>query len=208
MSRPPSTPVPKAAVSPADLRDRFDLVSLERAPSSTVLLDPSGRIVWANQAWYAFFEANGGGADRATVREGSEYLASIRGRLQEFYREVFATCLETGLPFEHDYECSSAKVVRSYRLRILPVDGQLLVSHTERQSTPREAPSVAPVALASLACDDGQLVQCSSCRRLRGKDLASWRAVPEVLEHPPAGVSHGLCPDCAERYHGALGHDP
>jgi hypothetical protein len=199
--------VPVAAAADR-IRARFDVASLEHDPSSTVLLDPSGKIVWANEAWYAFFDANGGGGDRATVREGSDYLASIRGRLQEFYGEVFATCLETGLPFEHDYECSSATEVRSYRLRVLPVDGQLLVSHTKRAARPRETAPEAAVDVASLARDDGQIVQCSNCRRLRGKGDGAWQAVPEVLERPPAHVTHGLCPDCAALYHGALGHDP
>lgn len=190
---------------------RFDVPSLEGDPSSIVLLDRRGTILWANRAWHEFFDRNGGGSTHSPVAEGANYLEGIRGRLHDFYVQVFATCLETGLPYEQDYECSSPAELRDYRLRILPVDGDLLVAHTLRTARPRDVPPAAEGTavddLRRFVRPDGLLLQCSNCRRLRATDRASWEWVPDVVVHPRDNVSHGLCHLCQGFYHGALGSD-
>lgn len=43
---------------------------------------------------------------------------------------------------------------------------------------------------------------CMHCHRIRGDDDASWDQVAEYFRKNSIFVSHGLCPECAERHYG------
>ena len=193
---------------PLAVSRRYDRAMLEADRAPIVILDEAHVIVWANPAWFRFFEDNGG-RDLALVQLGASYLAGIQGKLREFYKLVFETCRESGLPFEQDYECSSATEQRFYRLRALPVENRdLVVSHQLRSVSARpDAPEATP-DFARYVSPEGIVVQCSNCRRLRTvEEEPTWEWVAEAVRAPPRRVSHGICHLCEGHYYFG-GHDP
>ena len=49
----------------------------------------------------------------------------------------------------------------------------------------------------------GTVLMCMYCRRtlriVPGEPR--WDLVPEYLNNPPRGISHGLCPECLEKHY-------
>lgn len=191
------------AILPEAVARRFDWAALDADHASIVVLDATGTIVWANRAWFRFFEENAEGHDPASVQVGASYPEAIAGSLGEYYARVFDECRRSGQPFEQDYECSSPTEQRLYRLRVLPVEGVVIVSHHLRVVSPHVAAG-GRTDLARYVRADGILVQCSNCRRVRTTAEGTWEWVPEVVASPPRRVSHGLCHLCDGFYFGLL----
>ncbi|HLK48932.1 MAG TPA: hypothetical protein VKT49_12395 [Bryobacteraceae bacterium] len=48
----------------------------------------------------------------------------------------------------------------------------------------------------------GTITICMHCGRARRAGAGDhWEVVREFLIRPPAGISHGLCPDCLEKHY-------
>lgn len=183
----------------------FDEDALESEGSTVVALDGAGVIVWVNGAWARFARANGGEGVAERFGEGARYLDGISGPLREFYQRVFGEVLSSNRPFELDYDCPSPQSARRYHLRVLPIANKgLLVEHSliAESAEANEAPS--PDRDLYTDRNDGIVLQCSNCRRVRRADGGGWDRVPAWTGRSPANTSHGLCPVCASFYWGAL----
>jgi hypothetical protein len=56
-------------------------------------------------------------------------------------------------------------------------------------------------ALATVKTLRGLLPICAWCKKIRD-DKGYWNKVEEfVAEHTEAEFTHGICPDCAEKFH-------
>lgn len=182
------------------LGDRFDLDALEEDESTIVHLDREGTILWKNRAWDRFATDNGAPdlADRHGI--GTCYFDGVAGTLRAVLRETFDDHLARGAIYEIDYECSSADVLRLFRLRALPLDGAgWLLTHAPLVERPHDREPHLPFDV--YRGDDGLVVACSNCRRVRVPKRTAWHWVPAWLRDRPANVSHALCAACEGFYH-------
>ena len=178
--------------------DDFDVLALQVDASTIIGLTPDLRIGWVNAAW-ARFAIDNGVADLPS--QGRAYLDAIPEVLRAFYARAFAEAVERGVPWHHDYECSSDRVERQFRLTAYPLRGRgLLLVHAllVEVAHTREACAGEELRYRSSA---GLVVQCAHCRRIqRAADPATWDWVPSWVARAPGRVSHGLCPACMGHY--------
>lgn len=178
----------------------FDAQTLDADPATIYALDADLRITWVNRAWNDFALANGAVWSHGEWGVGAKLMDAVPAVLRPFYDRLIERAGTSDDVVEHDYECSSATVVRRYRMRVLrvPPSGLLVVSSLLQESS---APRAASPDMAGLyQTREGLFVQCSHCRRTRRRDGAQWDWVPEYVTHPRAHTSHGLCVICAA-YH-------
>jgi hypothetical protein len=174
--------------------------ALETTDDCSYVLTADLRLVRTNAAWTRFARLNGGEALLLRWTRNASILDAMSGELQTFYREAFARVLATGQRWDHDYECSSDQVYRSYRMLVFPV-GQnfLVVTNSLRLERPHDH-----VAIAANDADyvhDGVIRMCANCRRVRVVgSIERWDWVPDYVRTMRPNVSHGLCAACAATY--------
>jgi len=188
-------------IYPVPLRP-FDVAAVEDDPATICGLDASLRITHVNRAWRQFARDNGGEWDVAPWTLGVEVMSAVPLILRPFYEGLFERARTSDAPVEHSYECSSATVMRHFRMRIFPcVGGVLLVAHSLLNAAPHEG--IASPAIAALYRDArGFVHQCAHCRRVRrgASDTRPWDWVPDYVARPVPNTSHGLCPLCEQFY--------
>lgn len=176
---------------------------LRRTTDTVVGLWPDLTIAYVNPSWFRFARDNGAQADfdaRWTI--GCNLLASIPEVLQAHYQASYDQCLQSGVPLDVDYECSTPDRFRVFRSTAYPLGGGqgLLVVHSLRIDRAHDRPVVEP-AVERFIGQHGILVQCSYCRRFaEGLDDRRWLWVPDWVREPPAEVSHGICSPCLSYY--------
>lgn len=184
----------------------FDDGTLDVSSSATCGVGADLRIGYVNPAWRAFAVANGARAPDETCGLHVDILSVVPLVLRPFHEALFARARDTHEVTDHDYECSSANVHRTFRMRIHPCDsGAFVVVH----SLLREVPHVARAfdALEATYRDGhGLIAQCSNCRhvrraRLQGGTIAVWDWVPAYVADVPLRVSHGICEVCSAFYY-------
>jgi PAS domain-containing protein len=187
---------------PELLRPAFDAAALEQVESNIAVLDADGHILWVNPAWVRFAQENGA---EARTPEGGSYFDAISPPLRDFYREAFSKALATGGVFDQEYECSTPDKRRIFRLRALPVEARaLLVEHSLVAEYDHGEPSHEAIAERYVR-EDGTLLQCSHCRRVRAASTHSWEWVRQWVAAPHPETSHGICPSCVGFYWGLRG---
>lgn len=162
------------------------------------MLDAGLNIVYCNPAWDRFAAENDGEKCRFSLLRGRHLLEGVPQPLTRFFITAFDAVRDSGQPFEFDYECSSALFFRTFRMRILPVqgEGEYLVWHSLRVERPHDRAAVAPDD-RRYRSSDGVLVMCCHCRRTRRSDASeAWDWVPDYVASHPARVSTGICPAC------------
>jgi hypothetical protein len=173
--------------------------SVKDQDSTTYVVARDFSLVRTNEAWTRFALANHGEAVLARWTVGRSILDAMTGELREFYRTAFERALVTGERWEHDYECSSSELFRTYRMFVFPLKSSgLVVSHSLRVEEPHER-----LALAASGAyrREGVITMCASCRRVRALEPSEhWDWVPAYVRELPAETSHGLCPPCAKSY--------
>ncbi|HET9622940.1 MAG TPA: PAS domain-containing protein [Kofleriaceae bacterium] len=182
---------------PDFLVDLYRPEALDNVGSTLAAVDARGTILWVNQAWHQFARDNGGQVDGCR-----SYLDGMAEPLRSVYREILETVLATGEVFEQDYECSSATTIRRFRLRVLPFPpAGLLLEHTPVASHP--APIGEPAIEALYLDENGYILQCSNCRRIRRPALPteSWVWIRDWVAHLHPRMTHGLCTACAGYYY-------
>ncbi len=176
--------------------------ALASSSDSVCILSPERKLVRVNAGWKAFAIANDGEQVLDRWKRGTSIDDAMSPELRAFYAAGFQRVLQARAPWFHDYECSSASRFRKFRMGVYPTDGDfLLVVHARTIERPHEEPGL-PAGPGYAV--DGVITSCSHCRRTRCPGAPErWDWVPEYVESPPAGVSHGLCTACAAFYHGA-----
>jgi hypothetical protein len=177
---------------------------LESDPAVIYAVDRDLRLTYCNAAWDRFAAGNGGEQIVRRLMVGRSLLDFIPDSLRRFYLEGFARVLETGSPWDHRYDCSDARVRREFHMRVLPLNGGagLLVINSQIGEKPHRVPA-SGLPLSAYAGRGGIFTMCCHCRRTRRADNDRvWDWVPELVSHPPARVSHGLCGVCFEYHYG------
>ncbi len=154
------------------------------------------RLLCMNSVWDEFARANGGEAVLARWRRGRSIVDAISEPLRAFYVAGFRTACEREEPWEHDYECSTPDMLRTFRMTAYPFAGALVITNTLRLERPHDRHPCLP---DDVYVTDGIVHMCAHCRRSR-RDATTWDWVPAYLAQPPALVSHGLCGPCLH-YH-------
>jgi hypothetical protein len=181
---------------PSSFTSLFDSKVLHAEQSTLVALDPSGNILWTNDAWHEFARANGGGDCTERFGLGACYFDGIKGELRAYYETAFGDALRTGKVFEQDYECSSPELERQHHLRALPIIGDgLLVEHSVVRVVPHDREAAQGVESHYLDAS-GLILQCSNCRRVRRTESRHWDWIPTWVSASPPHTSHGLCDVC------------
>lgn len=162
------------------------------------LLTDELRILRTNGAWDRFARDNNGEAMLARWGRGACVLDAIASPLQPFYANGFRRTRETGVVWEHDYECSTATRHRTYRMYAYPFNGALLVTHALRDARPHPQATAAP---SPAHVNDGLVLMCAHCRRVkRWSTPPAWDWVPSFVAEPRSNISHGLCQACQHHY--------
>lgn len=169
---------------------------LDRLRSSVLVSDGEHRLLATNEAWFEFARSNGGEAVLERFPLGSCWMEAVRGeglraRLDAALRDV----LQTGRPWDFEYECSSPQVERRFRLRAHAVLGRRALLLVHSPTFVGEAGRVCP----ELCDDNGILTFCLACGRVsvRGRP-DEWVHAPGLDQRLPPNASASLCPVCFE----------
>ena len=186
----------------------FDLETLEAHQGPVVGLWSDYRMAYLNPAWFAFARENDGEPEISRDWPlGRSMMDAVPEELKSFYRQAFEKCLDSGIPWHHNYECSSAEVLRRFHLTAYPLKqhGGLLIVHSLTKEIPHEDNRRQGLAFSAPQHLDhhGFVHQCANCRRVqnlkKGPDCWDW--VPSLIETPYARTSHSICPICLAFYH-------
>jgi hypothetical protein len=183
----------------------YNLADLEKHHGSIYGLWPDLRLAYVNPAWYRFAAENAGEPDISTRwQPGSSILAAFSSELAVFYKNAYEKCLESGEPWEHQYECSSKDLYRCFHKIVYPLQQKgLLVVNTlvvERSHDDKERQPCKPDE--SVYRDlHGFIHQCAHCRRVQNlRTEERWDWIPEWVEWIDSRTSHTLCPTCLGYY--------
>lgn len=183
----------------------FQLHVMDEMPSAVCGLWPDLRIGYVNPAWLSFGRDNGRGELSSHAELGANILDAIPAVLRPFYVEVFARALATRDAIEHDYECSSLTQRRTFRMRVHPTAGAVIVVHSLlREEAHGEE---AHAAVERIYRDErGMIEQCAHCRRIRRASTpdgttAAWDWVPDYVAKMPPSTSHGICAVCIDYFY-------
>ena len=174
--------------------------ALEQRESSIAVLDPAGKILWVNPSWQR--NAAPDGLVPSFDETSSVYYGGVPPRLRDFYASVFGHALATGQVFDQIYGSSSSTARRVMHCRVLPIDRKgMLVEHSRVIDV--DSGSLTDEAWdRKYVINEGILLQCSYCRRVRGPTAHSWDWMSPWAARSTVRSSHVICPLCERRFWG------
>jgi hypothetical protein len=185
--------------------------NLAAEKSSACLLDAQGTFLFVNEAWDRHALANGGAPScLGASLIGTRWLEHVRGgEVREGLADLLSRVLREPGPRPRALlqmgECNTPTTAALLSTRLEPVlhDGEAVavrILHTVVRERPiAEVYDVVHRPLDSYRAEDGQVAQCSCCRRVRDPaEPERWDLVPALLSEPPAEASQVLCGYCAE----------
>lgn len=191
-------------VTPAKLPDKIP-ASVESSPHACFALTESLDIFYCNAAWDRFALENSAapGVLAASVLH-KPFLQFVPEDMHLVYGKIFQRARAQGRMQSLDYECSSARVFRVYRMQAYPLKpgrGFVVINslvtvhpHTRAACEPNDA---------SYRDNDGLIHMCANCRRTRRvENSAAWDWVPAYVAHTRLDATHTVCPFCREYYYG------
>lgn len=196
-----------ARVTPAFVAtlDKFELSTLEHEAGAVYALDSELRLCYFNPAWFRFAHDNQGEPAISTrFALGTSLADAISGPLQAFYLQAYRQVLDDGATWEHDYECSSAILLRRFHQKSYPLarrQGIIIINNLMIEQVHPDGDDSTPDE--SLYRDShGLLTQCSHCRRVqRTTQPEHWDWVPAWVARQPPRTSHSLCQPCYDYYY-------
>jgi len=192
--------------SPLLLKPRFSELLADYEHKSLLDADetiygmwPDFRLAFVNVGWMSFAELNGGIPNITTDWSlGRRVTDAIAEPLRPFFETNYEKCLREKRPWEHVYECSSAKLYRKFHMMTFPLgesEGFLVINSLRHAEAHRrvELPPIEDLYRNA----QGIVVQCCHCRRVRrvGSDQ-TWDWVPDWVSTQPSNTSHSLCEPC------------
>ena len=180
------------------LVEGLTLDRLENERGTVYGIFSDGRLALTNSAWDRFAAENGAPEVPRTWPIGRNIYEAIPSELQPFYREGWEWTAESGHPWSHSYDCSSANDYRRYRMTSYPVGGTagVLVVNSLVAEAPWPAGTPATPSRGEYRQADGSTVQCSHCRRSLHIASGRWDWVPEWVQRWPDEARSTLCDTC------------
>lgn len=189
---------------------------LASAKSPGCLLDSQGAFLFVNEAWDRHAVMNGGSPQcLGAALIGTSWLDHIQGdEVRRIHAELLARALAARAPNPRPLiqvsESNTPTTAGLLSTRLEPVlQGGEALGVSIVHSTVRERPIEEVYDIVTRPADayrdaQGEIVQCSCCRRVR--DVAEperWDFVPELLATPPRTL-HAICELCAELHYRPL----
>jgi hypothetical protein len=172
----------------------------DRDPHVIYAVDEKYRIVRCNPAWNTFaLENNGSAAKEGRVR-GISLFAVIPQVLSEYYDAGFEVARKQGR-WQHEFDCSSARVTRRLRMTVTPFGSGLLF----RNVVLRDALAPPSEAGGKFADYGPGVTMCCHCRRVENRKTNVWQWIPEYIEATPPETRSRLCPACWAYHYGEAG---
>jgi hypothetical protein len=169
----------------------------DRDPHVIYAVDENLRIVRCNPAWDTFALENNGSAAKESKVRGVSLFAVIPRDLSDYYDSGFQAARKQGR-WQHDFDCSSARVLRRLRMTVTPFGSGLLF----RNVLVKDALAPPSEAGGSFADYGRVITMCSHCRRVENKKSNVWQWVPEFIDEMPAEIGYRLCPPCWAYHYG------
>jgi hypothetical protein len=179
--------------------------------SPACILDGRGAYLFANDAWLAVI------ADRGTLRPeavvGAAFLEHVEGDdLRQAWSEALRDVLSGTAPSRTIAgEHNTPTLARLTATRVEPIAsahgvlGLALARTVVRERPISELYVVSDRPDGAYAHEDGRVVQCPCCRRVRDRvEPASWEVVPRWIAAPPPSALGTTCDLCAELHLGLL----
>lgn len=172
-------------------------------------IDAANRIVWVNDAWSDFAEANNGASVMPAQIMGHDLLASFAdGTVRQLYAAMIKH-VRSGKTVRFDYRCDAPDKRRTFTMEIrLRPDGEV-----EFVSSLQHEAQRAPVVLlqSGIPRDKERFIRlCGWCQCVAMPD-GRWQPVEEavvalhLLEVAVLPrITHGMCPACHERMEATL----
>ncbi len=195
-----------------ELLDGFELERLDAQEATIYGVDRDLKIGYTNASWAEFGRQNN--APDALLQPENllrkPLLEFISGPVTELYKVLLHYVLDCGETYQQQYECSTPRMFRLFRMTIHPLpitrlstEGLLIINSLAVQNDfPEHDGDTAVPNAAKYISSDGQMVMCSNCRRVRHIDNRErWDWVPTYLESAPVPISHGLCQVCLDYYY-------
>lgn len=197
----------------SEVRNLFE--EFERKSSVIFVLDRRLQIVYCNEAWDRFAEANGGARLKRPNLYGICVLDAVPEFLKDLYRSAYSSVF-TDLPlWEFYYECSTARIYRLFRMTVgrMPADDFIVVTNSLIEECPHGPERrVMPPDPARYGGFGDPVAMCFLCRRTRRRDGWGWDWVPAFVESPPRVLAASICDDCARKlgshHNNCSGKDP
>lgn len=181
---------------------RYDLDALDAHTGAIYALTADLRLAYFNAQWFRF-AADNGGEPKISVEwpVGRSVLDCIPDPFRPGFEGAYRRCMQTRIPWVHEYECSSPTCERHYHqiAYALEADGGLLIVNSPIVKRVVEHPLHGGLWSSDpdYADDDGLLHQCMHCRRFRRRgESEQWDWIPDWAQDFPRPTSHGLCATC------------
>jgi hypothetical protein len=185
------------------LSRHFDPAFIQSSPAVIYGLWPDLCLAYLNDGWFRFAAENGG--EPLISRDwpvGRSIIEALPPLLKTFYADGFRACMEARQPWHHTYECSSAQLLRWFRMTAFPLESRrgLLVIHSLVVELTASAGNRTPhrAIEADYRNADELIRQCAYCRRVQRRCDGAWDWVPEWVQAIPLRTSHGICRPCRE----------
>lgn len=180
----------------------LDQASISESPDVIYIVDDKLVLRAFNDAWVEFALNNAGTSVMQKYPLGTSIQQTFPDTIQEYLTSAFARAMESNIPFELDYECSSANQFRLYHQSAYPIADAagLVISNHMIKSKPHTQP--AHEFSEAFLDDHGLMIQCSNCRKICDpKNRNRWLWVPDVLDKVYPNTSHAICPRCYDFYY-------
>ena len=132
---------------------------------------PDLRLAFMNEAWFRFARANGAPDDfDRRWGLGSSLSDAIPPALREAYVERLESCLATGRPWSHEYECSSATMHRTFYQTVHSLKdgaGLLVVNALKVERAHSSSREVSEPSAELYRGESGLISQCAHCRMVK-----------------------------------------
>ena len=178
--------------------------AIHDAEETIYAMRPDFTLAYVNVGWMRFAARNGGEPMISLNWPiGCCVEDAIAADLRPFFAENFAKCLSERRPWQHQYECSSPELHRSFVMMTYPLgagEGLLVINSLVQETTHTRS---AHEPLEILYRDKhGIIHQCCHCRRVqRCGTEPIWDWVPDWVTACPKNTSHGLCEPCFGFYY-------
>lgn len=177
----------------------YDLQALDASDNLVLGVRTDRTIGLRNRAWNEGARRDGA-SSLADPDARLHALEPIAGPLRDFYAGLYDAADASSEPVEHEYLCHTPELYRRFRMRMMPLQGAVLVTHQVMVMRPHDRPE-APPDPALYREGSGLTRMCAHCRATKRVGTAAWDWVPEYVEKLPARASHGLCPSCVAWYY-------
>ena len=193
---------------------------------AAVLPDPQSRVIAAshdsiyivdqaltirayNEGYARFGAANGCPQVAKDYGIGRNLISVLPPAAADIYVPAYMSALENGARCDHDYECSSSRVLRRFHQTVYPLhDGHgLIIANHLVYEMPHASRGTGTSPRHFDA--EGWITQCACCRKIRdGAHPEKWDWVPGLVDAPHPRTTHSYCLNYLNFYYGDLLRTP